>query len=62
MFVSCRLCDFWYEAQKKSKKYARENILPSWNDVVVWKDFRPPYIPENIWAKYIQLVTSERFT
>jgi hypothetical protein len=30
--------------------------------VVVWKDFRPPYIPENIWAKYIQLVTSERFT
>jgi hypothetical protein len=53
MFVSCRLHDFWYEAQKKSKKYARENALPGWNDMTVWKDFRPPCIPENIWMEYI---------
>jgi hypothetical protein len=39
--------------KKKSKKYARESDLPGWNDVTVWKDFRPPYVPENIWAEYI---------
>ena len=39
----------------KSKKYAREIALPGWNDVTIWKDFRPPYIPENIWAKYISI-------
>jgi hypothetical protein len=33
---------------KKSKKYARENTLPNWNDVAVWKDFRLPYTPKNI--------------
>jgi hypothetical protein len=39
----------------KSKKYARESALPGWNDVTVWKDFSPPYIPENIWAEYISI-------
>jgi hypothetical protein len=29
------LRDFWYEMQKEAKKYARENALPSWNDVTV---------------------------
>jgi len=57
-----RLYDFWYEAQKKDKKYARDNGLQGWNDVAVWRDFKPPYILEDIWAQYIQHVTSERFT
>jgi len=48
MFVPYRLRDFWYEAQKKSKKYAKKSALPGWNDVTIWKDFRPPYILENI--------------
>jgi hypothetical protein len=48
MFVPYRLRDFWYEAQNKSKKYAKESALPGWNNVMIWKDFRPPYIPENI--------------
>jgi hypothetical protein len=56
------LHDFWYEVQKKAKKYARSNSLQGWNDVVVWRDFRRPYIPEDIWVQYIQHVTSERFT
>ena len=34
--------------KKKPKKYVRESDLPSWNDVMFWKDFRSPYIPENI--------------
>jgi len=63
MFVSCKLRDFWYEVQKKkTKKYARKNALPDWNDVAVWKDSRPPYIPEDTWAEYIQHVMSEGFT
>jgi hypothetical protein len=30
-----RLHDFWYEAQKKAKKYARDNGLQGWNDVAI---------------------------
>jgi hypothetical protein len=47
---------------KKAKKYVRDNGLQGWNDVVVWRDFKPPYIPEDIWPQYIEHVTSERFT
>jgi hypothetical protein len=25
--------------------------------VAVWRNFRPPYIPEDIWQQYIQHVT-----
>jgi hypothetical protein len=42
------LRDFWYEAQKKAKKYAKDNDLQGWNDMAVWRDFRPQYIPEDI--------------
>jgi hypothetical protein len=31
----CRLCHFWYEAQKNKKKYAKDNVLPGWNDMAV---------------------------
>jgi hypothetical protein len=57
-----RLRDFWYETQKKAKKYARDNSLQGWNDVAVWRDFRLPYILEDIWPQYIQHVMFERFT
>jgi hypothetical protein len=30
-----KLHDFWYEAQKKAKKYARDNGLQGWNDVAI---------------------------
>jgi hypothetical protein len=30
--------------------------------MVVWKDFRPPYIPENILKKSIQHMMFEHFT
>jgi hypothetical protein len=43
-----RFHDFWYEAQKKAKKYAKDNDLQGWNDMTVWRDFRPQYIPEDI--------------
>jgi len=57
-----RLRDFWYESQKKAKKTARDTGLQSWNDVAVWRDFKPIYIPEDIWSHYLEHVTSERFT
>jgi hypothetical protein len=56
------LRDFWYEAQKKAKKRARDNGLQGWNDVVIWRDFTPLYIPGDIWPQYIEHVMSERFT
>jgi hypothetical protein len=43
-----RLCDFWYEAQKKAKTIARDKGLQGWNDVVVWRDFKSIYIPTDI--------------
>jgi hypothetical protein len=30
--------------------------------MVVRRDLRPPYIPDDIWAQYIQHVMSKRFT
>jgi len=57
-----RLCDFWYESQKKAKKTSRDKGLQGWNDVAVWRDFEPIYIQEDIWPHYLEHVTSERFT
>jgi hypothetical protein len=56
-----RLRDFWYESQKKAKKTTRDKGLQGWNDVAVWRDFKPIYIPEDIWLHYLEHVTSERF-
>ena len=55
-------CVIFCMTHKKAKKYARDNDLQGWNDVVVWRDFKPPYIPGDIWSQYIEHVTSERFT
>lgn len=35
--------------EKKSKKFAKEKGLSCWDDVLVWMDFRPPYILEALW-------------
>jgi hypothetical protein len=47
--------------QKKAKTNARDNGLEGWNDVAVWRDFKPPYISGDIWLQYIEHVMSERF-
>lgn len=60
--AATRLHDFWYEAQKKAKKTSRDRGFQGWNDVAVWRDFKPIYIPEDIWPHYLEHVTSERFT
>ena len=58
-----KLCDFWYEAQKKKQKQtARDRGLQGWNDVAIWRDFKPIYIPADIWPLYLEHVMSERFT
>jgi len=47
---------------RKAKKYARDKGLQGWNDMAVWRDFKPLYIPGDIWPQYIQHMMSERFT
>jgi hypothetical protein len=39
----------------------RDRGFQGWNDMTVWKDFKPLHIPEDIWPQYIEHVTSERF-
>jgi hypothetical protein len=48
--------------KKRQKKPARDRGFQGWNDVAVWRDFKPLYIPEDIWPHYLEHVTSERFT
>jgi hypothetical protein len=38
------LRDFWYDTQKKTKRYARDNGLEGWNEVAIWQEFKPPFI------------------
>jgi len=57
-----RLRDFWYESQKKAKQTMRDRGLQGWNDVAVWRFFKPIYIPEDIWPRYLEHVTFEWFT
>jgi hypothetical protein len=56
------LRDFWYDTQKKTKRYAKDNNLEGWNEVAVWREFKPPFILRDIWAAYIEHVMSERFS
>jgi hypothetical protein len=35
------LQDLWYNAQKKAKNYAKDKGLPSSEDMIVWRDFKP---------------------
>jgi len=40
----------------------KERELLGLNDVILGKDFRPPYISEAVWAEYVQHVMSTHFT
>ena len=60
MEVGCVI--FCMTHKKKAKRYARDNGLERWNEVAVWREFKPPFISGDIWMTYIEHVTSERFT
>jgi len=46
-----------FGGNKKKKKNTRENNgLQGWNDVAVWKDFKPQYISGDIWPQHIEHV------
>jgi hypothetical protein len=53
---------FGMKHKKEQKKTARDRDFQGWNDVAVWRDFKPIYILEDIWPHYLEHVTSERFT
>ena len=46
--------------KKKAKKTARDRGFQGWNEVAVWRDFKPIYIPEDIWPHYLEHVMSEQ--
>jgi len=59
------LHDFWYEAQKRAKKPARDRGFQGWNDVAVWRDNDVAVWRDNdvaVWSHYLEHVTCERFT
>jgi hypothetical protein len=57
------LRDFWYNTKKKkSKRHVRDNDLEGWNEVAVWREFKPPFISGEIWMTYIEHVTSKQFS
>jgi hypothetical protein len=60
MEVGCVI--FGMKHKKRQKKNARDKGLQGWNDVAVWRDFKPLHIPKDIWPQYIEHVTSKRFT
>jgi len=47
--------------KKKAKRYARDNGLEGWNEVAVWREFKPQFISGDIWMQYIEHVMSELF-
>jgi hypothetical protein len=55
-------CMIFGMTQKRPKKYTRGNGLQGWNDVAVWRDFKPQYILGDIWPQYIEHVMSKWFT
>jgi hypothetical protein len=61
-YYGSRLRDFWYDTQKKTKRYVRDNGLEGWNEVTVWWEFKPPFISGDIWIAYIEHVMFERFS
>jgi hypothetical protein len=44
------------------KKVKNKAHVEGWNDVAVWRDFKPIYIQEDIWPHYLEHVMSEQFT
>jgi len=39
-----RLRDFSYDTKKKAKRYVRDNGLEGWNEMAIWREFKPPFI------------------
>jgi hypothetical protein len=60
MKVGCVI--FGMNHKRRQKKTTRDKGLQGWNDMAVCRDFKPIYIPEDIWPHYLEHVTSERFT
>ena len=56
MAIGCVI--FGMKYKKKAKTNARDNGLQGWNNVMGWRDFKPLYIPEDIWPQYLAHVTS----
>jgi hypothetical protein len=46
---------------KENKKIYEKRKISGWKEVVLWKDFRPSYVLEAMWEKYIQHMTSKHF-
>jgi hypothetical protein len=42
----------------KKIKYAKDKGFPCWENMAMWKNFKPPYITKDIWDAYLQYVTS----
>jgi hypothetical protein len=55
-------CVIFGMTKKKAKRYARDNGLEGWNEVAVWREFKPPFILGDIRTAYIEHVISERFS
>ena len=60
MEVGCMI--FGMKHKKGKKKNMRDKGLQGWNDMAVWRDFKPLHSLEDIWPQYIEHVISERFT
>jgi hypothetical protein len=52
-------CVIFGMKHKKNKKNTRDRGLQGWNNMAVWRDFKPLHIPEDIWSQYIEQVMSE---
>jgi hypothetical protein len=39
---------------KKNQKDMRDNSLKGWNEMAVWREFKPPFISGDIWTAYIE--------
>jgi len=59
MEVGCVI--FGMKYKKRQKKNARDKGLQGWNDMAIWRDFKPIYIPADIWPPYLEHMTSEWF-
>jgi hypothetical protein len=55
-------CVIFGMTKKKAKRYVRDNGLEGWNEVAVWREFKPLFILGDIWTTYIEHVISKRFS
>jgi hypothetical protein len=36
--------NFGMGGKRKQKQYSKERVLPSWKEMMIWKDFKPLYV------------------